>query len=257
MVRLALAPCSPFSVTAELMRRTAELAERLDVRLHTHLAEDPDEDRYAEEALGKRTIEHFEDLGWASDRSWVAHCIYPNAAEITRLGAAGVGVAHCPSSNMLIGGGGVAPVAELRAAGSPVGLGCDGSASTDHASLWLETRGALLLGRQRRGPTGMTARDALDIATRGSAACLGRSGELGTLRVGAAGDLVCWPLTGLAFAGALTDPVEAWLRCGPVSARHTVVAGVPVVKDGELTNPGVDEMLSRHRAAALRIQRVG
>jgi cytosine/adenosine deaminase-related metal-dependent hydrolase len=103
----------------------------------------------------------------------------------------------------------------------------------------------------------MTARDALDIATRGSAACLGRSGELGTLRVGAAGDVVCWPVTGVAFAGALTDLVEAWLRCGPVSARHTVVAGVPVVENGELINPRVDEMLSRHRAAALRIQRVG
>jgi len=254
---VGLAPCSPFSVTPELMRRTAELAERLDVRLHTHLAEDPDEDRYAEETFGKRTIEQFEELGWASGRSWVAHCIYPNPAEITRLGRAGVGVAHCPSSNMLIGGGGLAPVAELRAAGSPVGLGCDGSASTDHASLWLEARGALLLGRQRHGPEGMTARDALDIATRGSAACLGRGGELGTLRVGAAGDVVCWPLTGLAFAGALTDPVEAWLRCGPVSARHTVVAGVPVVENGELINPRVDEMLSRHRAAAFRIQRVG
>ncbi|HSS09138.1 MAG TPA: 8-oxoguanine deaminase [Acidimicrobiales bacterium] len=256
MVRIALAPCSPFSVTPELMRRTAELAERLDVRLHTHLAEDPDEDRYAMDAFGKRTIEHFEDVGWASGRSWVAHCIYPNSAEVARLGAAQVGVAHCPSSNMLIGGGGIAPVTDLRAAGSPVGIGCDGSASTDHASLWLETRGVLLLGRQRRGPTGMTARDALDIATRGSAACLGRTGELGTLTVGAVGDVVCWPLTGLAFAGALTDPIEAWLRCGPVMAKHTVVAGLPVVEDGQLTHPGVEEMLQRHRAAARRIQRV-
>ena len=119
-----------------------------------------------------------------SDRSWVAHCIYPDADEVRRLGAAGVGVAHCPSSNMLIGGGGMAPVAELRAAGAPVGIGCDGSASTDHASLWLEARTALLLGHQRRGPTGMTARDVLDIATRGSAACLGRAGELGTLDPG-------------------------------------------------------------------------
>jgi cytosine/adenosine deaminase-related metal-dependent hydrolase len=256
MVRLGLAPCSPFSVTPELMRRTAELAERLDVRLHTHLAEDPDEDRYAEEVFGKRTIEHFEEVGWATGRSWVAHCIYPSQAEIIRLGGAGVGVAHCPSSNMLIGGGGLAPVAELRAAGSPVGLGCDGSASTDHASLWMEARGALLLGRQRRGPGAMSARDALDIATRGSAACLGRNGELGTLQPGAAGDVVCWPVTGLAFAGALTDPVEAWLRCGPVSPRHTVVAGAPVVEDGQLTNPRVDEMLRRHREAARRIQRV-
>lgn len=256
MVRIALAPCSPFSVSSDLMRRTAELAERLDVRLHTHLAEDPDEDRFAQTTFGKRTVEHFEDVGWLSDRSWVAHCIYPNEREIARLGAAGVGVAHCPSSNMLIGGGGMAPVVELRAAGAPVGLGCDGSASTDHASLWLEARGALLLGHQRKGPTGMTARDALDIASRGSAACLGRTGELGTLTPEAAGDVVCWPLTGIAFAGALTDPIEAWLRCGPVAARHTVVAGVPVVENGELVHPGLEEMLRRHRSVAARIQRL-
>lgn len=256
MVRIALAPCSPFSVSSDLMRRTAELAERLDVRLHTHLAEDPDEDRFAAKAFGRRTIDHFEDVGWMTDRSWVAHCIYPNDDEIRRLGAAGVGVAHCPSSNMMIGGGGMAPVVELRAAGAPVGLGCDGSSSTDHASLWLEARTALLLGHQRKGPTGMTARDALDIGTRGSAACLGRTGELGTLTVGAVGDLVCWPLTGIAFAGALTDPVEAWLRCGPVAARHTVVAGRPVVEDGALVHPGLEDILRRHHAAASRLQRL-
>ncbi len=254
MVRIALAPCSPFSVTPELMRATAELAERLDVRLHTHLAEDPDEDSFAAANLGMRTIEHFEQMGWLTDRSWVAHCIYPDAAEVARLGAAGVGVAHCPSSNMLIGGGGLAPVAELRAAGAPVGLGCDGSASTDHASLWLEARGALLLGRQRKGATGMTARDALEIATRGSAACLGRLGELGVLAPGAVADLVCWPLDGIAFAGALTDPIEAWLRCGPVAARHTVVAGVAVVADGQLVAGGVDDILRRHRVVAARLQ---
>jgi cytosine/adenosine deaminase-related metal-dependent hydrolase len=256
MVRIALAPCSPFSVTPRLMEATAALAQRLDVRLHTHLAEDPDEDRFAAEKFGIRTVDHFENVGWMTDRSWVAHCIYPNPAEVARLGAAGVGVAHCPSSNCLIGGGGISPVSDLRAAGSPVGLGCDGSASTDHASLWLEARGALLLGRLRNGPTGMTARDALDIATRGSAACLGRQGELGQLTVGAAADVVCWPLQGVAFAGALTDPVEAWLRCGPVSARHTVIAGVPVVQDGSLVASGVADILRRHRAASARLQGV-
>ncbi|MGI8664100.1 MAG: 8-oxoguanine deaminase [Acidimicrobiales bacterium] len=254
MLRIALAPCSPFSVTSELMRATAELAEHLDVRLHTHLAEDADEDSFAEQRFGKRTIEHFEDVGWCSDRAWVAHCIYPNPAEIARLGAAGVGVAHCPSSNMMIGGGGTAPVAELRAAGSPVGLGCDGSASTDSASLWMEARNAMLLGRLRRGPAAMGARDALEIATRGSAACLGREGELGLLAVGAVGDLVCWPLEGVAFAGAHSDPVEAWLRCGPVAARHTVVAGRVVVRDGRVTARGEASMLQRHRTISERIQ---
>jgi cytosine/adenosine deaminase-related metal-dependent hydrolase len=254
MVRIALAPCSPFSVTPELMMRTAELAERLDVRLHTHLAEDADEDAFAERAFGRRTIDQFEAVGWCTSRSWVAHCIYPNESEIGRLGAAGVGVAHCPSSNMMIGGGGIAPVRELRAAGVPVGLGCDGSSSTDSASLWMEARNAMLLGRLRLGPASTGARDALEIATRGGAGCLGRTGEIGQLNVGAVGDLVCWPLEGIAFAGAITDPVEAWLRCGPVSARHTVVAGRAVVRDGHLVSDRVEDMLARHRVISERMQ---
>jgi len=256
MVRVALAPCSPFSVSPALMRRTAELAEKLDVRLHTHLAEDPDEDTYCLEKFGRRPVEQFEEVGWLTSRAWVAHCIYPSPAEVTRLGAAGVGVAHCPSSNMLIGGGGFAPVREFRAAGVPVGLGCDGSSSVDCASLWIESRAALLLGRQRLGPGGMTAREVLDIGTRGSAACLGRTGEIGELSVGAAGDLVCWPQEGVRYAGAQVDPVEAWLRCGPVSARHTVVAGQALVRDGELSVPAADveDRLRRHAVAAARIQ---
>jgi cytosine/adenosine deaminase-related metal-dependent hydrolase len=256
MVRVALAPCSPFSVSPELMRRTAELAERLDVRLHTHLAEDPDEDAYCMERFGRRPVEQFEEVGWLTGRSWVAHCVYPSPAEAGKLGAAGVGVAHCPSSNMLLAGGGFAPVRELRAAGSPVGLGCDGSASADSASMWTEARAALLLGKQRLGPAGMTAREVLDMATRGGACCLGRAGEIGELSVGAAADLVCWPQDGVAFAGALTDPVEAWLRCGPVSARHTVVAGRVIVRDGGLAIPGVEDVLARHAAAAARLQRL-
>ncbi len=250
MVRVALAPCSPFSVTPELMQATAELAERLDVRLHTHLAEVLDEEAFCQAQHGCRPIEFFERVGWGTDRVWVAHCIHPNAEEIARLGAWGTGVAHCPSSNQLIGAG-LAPVAELRAAGVPVGIGCDGSASTDCASLWLETRGALLLGRVRHGAQAMAARDALEMATLGGAACLGRQGEIGVLEPGAAADLVAWRLSGIPFAGAHTDPVEAWLRCGPVSAWHTVVNGRLLVEDGSLTVPGVDEMLARHRAIAV------
>ena len=253
MLRIALAPCSPFSVTPALMRKTAELAEQLDVRLHTHLAEDADEDRYCLEVYGRRPIDQFEEVGWANDRAWVAHCIYPDHDEIQRLGQWGVGVAHCPSSNQLLGGG-LAPISELRAAGVPVGIGCDGSASTDSASLWLETRGALLLGRLRHGAAAMTARDALEMATLGGAACLGRQGEIGELTVGAAGDVVVWPLEGFQYAGALTDPVEALLRCGPNAPRHTIVAGVPVVRDGQLANPGGEEVLRRHREIAARLQ---
>jgi len=254
MVRIALAPCSPFSVTPRLMEATAELAERLDVRLHTHLAEDEDEDRYCLEVYGRRPLEQFEAVGWAGPRAWVAHCIRPNPDEIARMGGWGTGVAHCPSSNLILGGG-LAPVHELRWAGVPVGVGCDGSASADSASLWMEARNAMLLGKLRHGAAAMGARDALEMATRAGAACLGREGELGALAVGAVADLVCWPLEGVAFAGALSDPVEAWLRCGPVAARHTVVAGRAVVEDGELAHPGVDDMLRRHRAIATAWQR--
>jgi cytosine/adenosine deaminase-related metal-dependent hydrolase len=245
MLRIALAPCSPFSVSPQLMRTTAELAERHDVRIHTHLAEDPDEDRFCLARFGRRPIEHFEEVGWAGAQVWVAHCVYPNQEEIRRLGGWGTGVAHCPSSNMLIAGG-IAPVHELREAGVPVGLGCDGSASTDHASLWLEARTALLLGRLRRGPTSLSAREVLRMATVGSAACLGRTGELGMITAGAPADLVAWPLEGVQFAGAHSDPVEAWLRCGPVSARHTIVNGQFVVRDSQITRPGLEDMLDRH-----------
>jgi cytosine/adenosine deaminase-related metal-dependent hydrolase len=168
MLRIALAPCSPFSVTPDLMKRTAELAERLDVRLHTHLAEDADEDSYCLETFGRRPVDHCEEVGWGTSRTWVAHCIWPNPSEVERLGAWGVGVAHCPSSNMILGGG-LAPFGELRAAGSPVGIGCDGSSSADSASLWLETRGAMLLGKLRLGAGAMTARTALEMATRDGA----------------------------------------------------------------------------------------
>ena len=245
MLRIALGPSSPFDSTPELWAETAALAERLDVRLHTHLAQDPGEEAYCLERWGARPVDLFEQSGWGSSRSWVAHCIFPSDEDMRRMGTWGTGVAHCPSSNSLICQG-IAPVRELRAAGVPVGLGCDGSGSTDHANLWLEARTALLLGRVRRGPTAMSARDVLEMATLGSAACLGRSGEIGVLAAGACGDLVAWPLEGVAFAGAISDLVEAWLRCGPVSPRHTVVAGQAIVRDGELALAGLDEMLARH-----------
>jgi cytosine/adenosine deaminase-related metal-dependent hydrolase len=255
MVQVALAPCSPFSVTPGLMKATAELAERLDVRLHTHLAEDVDEDTYCLDVYGCRPVEYFEDVGWGTDRSWVAHCVYPNAEEIERLAAWGTGVAHCPSSNQMIGAG-LAPVSELRAAGVPVGIGCDGSSSTDSASLWMESRNALLLGRLRGGPEAMQARDALDMATRGGARCLGRDGEIGQLSIGAAGDVAVWPLDGEQHAGAWSDPVEALLRCGPNAAKHTIIAGRVVVEDGRLVDGRVGNMLARHAAVARRWQSV-
>ncbi|HEV7871806.1 MAG TPA: 8-oxoguanine deaminase [Modestobacter sp.] len=253
MTRIALAPCSPFSVSTSLMRRTAELAETLDVRLHTHLAETQDENAFCLQTFGRRPVDYLADVGWMSDRVWLAHVVWPDAEEITRLGAARVGAAHCPSSNMILGSG-LAPVAELRAAGAPVGLGVDGSASADSASLWLEARTAMLQGKLRHGAGAMSARDALEIATRGGAACLGRTGEIGQLSIGACGDLAVWSLDGVRFAGALSDPVEAWLRCGPISARHTVVGGRFVVEDGAIVHPELDEQLAVHRRVSQRMQ---
>jgi cytosine/adenosine deaminase-related metal-dependent hydrolase len=253
MTRIALAPCSPFSVSTGLMSRTAALAADLDVRLHTHLCETQDEEAFCLERFGRRPVDYLADVGWMTDRVWLAHVVWPEPEEVGRLGAAGVGTAHCPSSNMILGSG-LAPVRELRAAGAPVGLGVDGSSSADSASLWLESRMAMLQGKLRAGAGAMTARDALEMATRGGAACLGRTGEIGQLSVGACADLAVWSLEGVLFAGALSDPVEAWLRCGPTTARHTIVAGRFVVEDGVAVHPDLQEQLAVHRRVSERIQ---
>jgi cytosine/adenosine deaminase-related metal-dependent hydrolase len=256
MTRVALAPCSPFSVTEELMVRTAELAELLDVRLHTHFAENAEDDEFSLATFGCRPMEYLERTGWASDRTWVAHCVMPNPEEVRRLGAAGVGVAHCPSSNLILASG-IAPVADLRAAGVPVGLGVDGSSSADAASLWMEARQAMLVAKLRNGAHAGTARMALEIATLGGAACLGRTGELGVLAAGAVGDVAVWSLTGPTFAGALADPIEAWLRCGPASARDTIVHGRAIVRDGRIVAEStLTEMLAAHARHAARIQQL-
>lgn len=255
MVRIALAPCSPFSVTEELMVRSAELAERLDVRLHTHFAENVEDDGYSLSMFGCRPTEYLERTGWCTDRTWVAHCVMPNDDEIRRLGSARVGVAHCPSSNLILASG-IAPVVPLRAAGAHVGLGVDGSSSADSASLWLEARQAMLLAKLRDGPRAGTARMVLECATLGGAACLGRTGEIGVIEPGALADISVWKLTGPAFAGAIADPIEAWLRCGPVTAWHTVVDGRSVVREGRLVHPDLDEVLHTHARHATRIQRL-
>jgi cytosine/adenosine deaminase-related metal-dependent hydrolase len=255
MVRIALAPCSPFSVTEELMVRSAELAERLDVRLHTHFAENAEDDAFSLSQFGCRPMEYLERTGWCSDRTWVAHCVMPNADEIVQLGAAGVGVAHCPSSNLILSSG-IAPVVPLRAAGVSVGLGVDGSSSADSASLWMEARQAMLLAKLRDGAQSGTARMALECATSGGADCLGRTGEIGVIAPGAVADIAVWRLTGPAFAGALADPIEAWLRCGPVASWHTIVNGRFVVREGNIVHSGLDDVLRTHARHAARIQRV-
>ena len=258
MVRIALAPCSPFSVTEQLMVQSAELAEKLDVRLHTHFAENAEDDEFSLATFGCRPMEYLERTGWCSDRTWVAHCVMPNPDEVQRLGAARIGVAHCPSSNLILASG-IAPVVDLRAAGVHVGLGVDGSSSADAASLWIEARQSMLLAKLRNGADQGTARMSLEMATRGGAGCLGRQGEIGEISVGAVGDIAVWSLTGPTFAGAIADPVEAWLRCGPARARHTVVHGRVIVRDGELVESSssgntLETMVRRHNEISARIQ---
>ena len=253
MTRIALAPCSPFSVTPELMTRTAELAERLDVRLHTHLAENDQDDEFSMDQFGRMPVDQFAEVGWLQDRSWVAHAVRLRDNDITRMAGAGVGVAHCPSSNMILSSG-IAPVSKMRSAGMAVGLGCDGSSSADSASLWQEARTAMLLGKLSSGADSTNARHALEMATRGGARCLGREGEIGELSVGAAADVVLWQMDQLVFAGGIADPVETLMRGGPATAETTIVNGKPVVADGQLIHRDLASQMDRHRLAAARIQ---
>lgn len=255
MVRIALAPCSPFSVTEQLMVQSAELAEKLDVRLHTHFAENAEDDDFSLATFGCRPMEYLERTGWCTDRTWVAHCVMPNPDEVTRLGKARIGVAHCPSSNLILASG-ISPVVDLRAAGAQVGLGVDGSSSADSASLWLEARQAMLLAKLRNGASAGTARMALEMGTRGGAGCLGREGEIGQITIGAVGDLAVWSLTGPSFAGAVADPIEAWLRCGPIGARDTIVHGRAVVRNGHIVDSKLDERLADHARISRRIQQL-
>lgn len=255
MTRVALAPCSPFSVTKDLMMHTAQLAEELDVRLHTHFAENSEDDEFSLATFGCRPFEYLQEVGWLSDRTWVAHCVTPNPEEIVQLGRAGIGAAHCPSSNLILASG-ISPIVNLRRAGVHVGLGVDGSSSADSASLWLEARQAMLLAKLRNGADAADARMALEVATIGGAGCLGRLGEIGQIAVGQVGDLAIWDVTGVRFAGAIADPIEAWLRCGPISVRDTIVHGKFVVRDAQLVSNKVDEMLAVHTKLSRQMQQL-
>jgi cytosine/adenosine deaminase-related metal-dependent hydrolase len=253
MVQVALGPHSVFGSTPELMREMAALAKRLDVRLHTHLSGDVADEPYCLKLHGCRPVEWFAEMGWCTDRAWVAHCFFPDEGDVRRLGAAGVGVAQCATAGLLMGVG-VAPINDLRRAGCPVGIGVDGSSNSDASSMWMEARMAMIANRVRTGPAAFGARDALELATLGGAACLGRQGEIGVLAAGANADLCVWPVEGIAWAGAISDPIDAWLRCGPSAPRHVLVGGKAIVTDGRLNGVDVDRLLLRHREAARRMQ---
>ena len=248
-VRIAVAPCSPFSVTTRLMEESAELARRLGLHLHTHLAETVEEDEYCRELYGCRPVEYLADRGWLAGDVWCAHCVHLSAEDVSSFGANGVGVAHCPTSNLRLGAG-VAPVRELLDAGVRVGLGVDGSASNERSDLSLEVKQALLVARGRDGPSALTAREALRLATRGGAEVLGRD-DIGSLEPGKRADFAVWRLDGLALAGA-ADPVAGWVFSLPHRVDRLVVGGRDVVRDGHLVGADEDEIARAHREHARR-----
>ncbi|MFC6632889.1 8-oxoguanine deaminase [Microbulbifer taiwanensis] len=251
MVTIALAPCSPFSVSRELMRESAHLAQAEDVRLHTHLAETEDETAYCQELFGMRPLDYLEDSGWLSNRTWLAHGIHFNDDEIARLGRAGTGIAHCPSSNMVLGSG-LCRTLELEAAGAPVGLAVDGSASADHSNLAEEMRQAMLLGRLRYSPSQVTHEAVIRWATQGSARCLGRE-DIGGLEPGQQADLALFKLDELRFSGA-ENPLAALLLCGASRADRVMVAGRWRVTDGLPCDLDLDQLMARHDSAARRLR---
>jgi cytosine/adenosine deaminase-related metal-dependent hydrolase len=246
-VQLAVAPCSPFSVTGRLMTESAELARRLELPLHTHLAETAEEEAYSVERYGCRPVEYLEQLGWLAGDVWCAHCVHLDGGNIGKLASTGTGVAHCPTSNLRLGAG-VAPVRPLLDAGGRVGLGVDGSASNERGDLLLEVKQALLVARGRDGPAALTAREALGLATRGGAALLGR-GDLGAIEPGRCADLAVWRRDMLELAGAW-DPVAGLVLSAPHRVDRLLVGGEDVVRDGELVRAAEQEIAQEHRRQA-------
>jgi 8-oxoguanine deaminase len=251
MVQIALAPCSPFCSTTSLMRATAELAARKDVRLHTHLAETQDENRYCHEVYGRRPLDYLEDCGWLGQRTWLAHGVHFTAEEMARLAQAGASVSHCASSNQVLASGSC-PVCDLERAGVRVGIGVDGSASNDGSNLMQEARAAFLVQRGRYGVSAVGHRDALRWATKGSAACIGRP-ELGEIQEGKMADLAFFKLDELRFSGA-GDPLAALVLCGAHRADRVMIGGEWVVEQGKIAHLDRDELIRRHSAAARRLQ---
>jgi 8-oxoguanine deaminase len=251
MVQIALAPCSPFSVTTSLMTSTAELAARHDVRLHTHLAETQDENRYCQELYNCRPLDYLENCGWLNERTWLAHGIHFNADEMVRLGRAKTSISHCACSNQVLGSGSC-PVCDMEKAGVSIGLGVDGSASNDGSNLIQEVRAAFLVQRNRYGVKAVSHRDAFRWATQGSAACIGRP-ELGEIKAGNIADLALFKLDELRFSGH-GDPLAALVLCGAHRADRVMVGGRWAVEHGQIPGLDIDDLIRRHSAAAKKLQ---
>jgi cytosine/adenosine deaminase-related metal-dependent hydrolase len=251
MLRIAIAPCSPFSVTERLMRESAELARRLGVGMHTHLAETLDEERFCLERFGRRPVELMDDWGWVGDDVWFAHGVHLDEKDVRRLTETSSGVASCPSSNLRLGAG-IAPVRELVDGGVRVGLGVDGPASNEPCDLFAEIRQAMLVSRAGGPETGLTAREALRLATRGGASVLGRD-DVGSLEPGMRADVALFGVDGIAHAGAEADPVAGLLMGGTQRVRNLLVQGRFVVRDGELATADEREIAREGRAVGRRI----
>jgi len=261
-VQIVLAPCSPFSVTGELMKQSAALARQYGVHLHTHLAETEDEEQFCLEKFGHRPVAYMQSLDWVGEDVWFAHAVYVDNEEVKTFARQGCGVAHCPTSNMRLASG-IAPIREYLAAGVKVGLGVDGSASNDGSHMLAEVRQAMLVARVKEGLTGfslsndptrklMTAREALRLGTRGGAEVLGRK-DIGSLEPGKCADFFAIDLNRLDFAGALHDPVAAAIFCQPVRADYTVVGGKFVVRAGQLVTLDERKLVEKHNKAAKRL----
>lgn len=253
LLRVAAAPCSPFSVSRDLMRETAALAAAYGVRLHTHLAESANDVAYSRERFGCTPAQYAADAGWTGAHVWHAHCVKLDAHGVDLFARTGTGVAHCPTSNMRLASG-IAPVRRMLDAGVPVGLGVDGSASNDASHLLAEARQALLLQRVGGGPSALTAREALALATRGGARVLGRD-DIGQLAPGMAADVVAFDLADVGFAGAGHDPLAALVFCAPARAALAVIHGRVVVRDGQLATVDLPLLVERHRALARALAR--
>jgi cytosine/adenosine deaminase-related metal-dependent hydrolase len=248
MCRVSLAPCSPFSVTPELMRESARLARAYQVHLHTHLAETRDEEDFCLQKFGKRPVDYAEYLEWMGADVWFAHSVWVNDAEIARYAKSGVGIAHCPSSNMRLASG-IAPIVKMLRAGVKVGLGVDGSASNDSSHMLAESRQAMLLQRVGGDPKAITARQALELGTLGGARVLGRD-DIGALEKGKAADFIAVKMGCLDFAGALHDPVAALVFCAPPRVELSVINGRVVVENGELRTVELAPVIARHNRMA-------
>ncbi|POM24698.1 8-oxoguanine deaminase [Actinomadura rubteroloni] len=250
MLRVAVAPCSPFSVTRDLLVQSATLARDKGVRLHTHLAETLDEEDFTRREFGQTPVEYMETLGWLGEDVWLAHCVHLHDDDVKRLADTGTGTAHCPSSNARLGSG-IARVSHLLAAGAPVGLGVDGAASAEFVPLAGEIRQALYMQRARYGPRALTARQALEIATLGGARCLGRADEIGSLEPGKLADVALWRVDG--FHAAADDPVLAFAYGATPPLERLLVGGATVVRGDELVTVAQDEAGRRGAAAHRRL----